>query len=168
MEPLRKAQTDDLKAIMEIIKGSQKIMHEMGIDQWTNGYPGEDSILEDIRQSRCYVLVSEGKISAVEAICFDGEPTYSKIYQGSWKSSRSYAVIHRIASDPHLRRSGLGSCLLDAAQELAKSRGFHSLRADTHRDNIPMRNLLLKNGFTYCGIIYLASGAERLAFEKLF
>ena len=37
-----------------------------------------------------------------------------------------------------------------------------NIRIDTHRDNKPMRHLLEKYGFTYCGIIYLLNGDERL------
>ena len=29
-----------------------------------------------------------------------------------------------------------------------------------------MQNLLKKNGFTYCGRIYVDDGGERLAFQK--
>ena len=37
---------------------------------------------------------------------------------------------------------------------------------DTHRDNKIMQHNILKHGFTYCGIIYLLSGDERLAYQK--
>jgi hypothetical protein len=30
-----------------------------------------------------------------------------------------------------------------------------------------MRRMLEKNGFVYCGIIYLESGDERVAYEKI-
>jgi hypothetical protein len=30
-----------------------------------------------------------------------------------------------------------------------------------------MRHNILKHGFTYCGIIYLLSGDERLAYQKV-
>lgn len=30
-----------------------------------------------------------------------------------------------------------------------------------------MQNMLKKNGFTYCGRIYVEDGGERLAFQKL-
>jgi len=41
-----------------------------------------------------------------------------------------------------------------------------NIRVDTHHDNAPMQRLLDKLGFTYCGIIWLANGEERLAFQK--
>ena len=42
-----------------------------------------------------------------------------------------------------------------------------NIRIDTHRDNKIMQHNILKHGFTYCGIIYLTSGDERLAYQKL-
>ena len=41
-----------------------------------------------------------------------------------------------------------------------------TLRVDTHRDNHIMQHNILKHGLTYCGIIYLLSGDERLAYQK--
>ena len=41
-----------------------------------------------------------------------------------------------------------------------------NIRIDTHRDNKIMQHNLLKHGFTYCGIIYLLSGDERLVYQK--
>ena len=38
---------------------------------------------------------------------------------------------------------------------------------DTHENNTPMRNLLIKNGYKYCGKIQLSGGfGERMAFQK--
>ena len=42
-----------------------------------------------------------------------------------------------------------------------------NLRIDTHRDNRIMRRLIEKSGFTYCGVIVLADGSERLAYQKI-
>ena len=36
---------------------------------------------------------------------------------------------------------------------------------DTHRDNVIMRHVIDRYGFTYCGIIYLLNGDERLAYQ---
>ena len=38
---------------------------------------------------------------------------------------------------------------------------------DTHKDNAIMQHNIVKHGFSYCGIIHLASGDERLAYQKL-
>lgn len=42
-----------------------------------------------------------------------------------------------------------------------------SWRSDTHKDNLPMQNVILGGGFTYQGIIYIEDGTPRLAYEWL-
>ena len=41
------------------------------------------------------------------------------------------------------------------------------MKNDTHKDNQSMQRMQAKNGFEYCGLIYLEDGAERIAFEKI-
>ena len=57
--------------------------------------------------------------------------------------------------------------ILDKAEEMCKNIEINSIRIDTHEDNLPMQNLLKKNNYEYCGIIYLEDRSKRLAFEKV-
>ena len=57
--------------------------------------------------------------------------------------------------------------MIEHACKLAKAEGASSVRIDTHEDNIPMQNMIEKNGFKKCGIIYLLDGNKRLAYEKI-
>ena len=41
------------------------------------------------------------------------------------------------------------------------------VRADTHADNKIMQHILEKNGFTKCGIIHVADGTPRIAYQRL-
>ena len=89
------------------------------------------------------------------------EPTYARIENGAWLDDRlPYHVIHRIASYPEVH--GVFDTMLRWAGEREGN-----LRIDTHRDNRIMQHLLEKHGFQFCGIIYLASGDERLAYQRL-
>ena len=83
----------------------------------------------------------------------------TRIEGGKWINSRPYGVVHRIVSA--LGGRGVASFCLDWALNQCGN-----LRIDTHRDNIPMQNLLHRNGFTLCGTVRLAGGEERLAFQK--
>ena len=87
------------------------------------------------------------------------DPTYVTIYQGQWRNDAPYGVTHRICVAAHQR--GVASFCLNWCFEQCGN-----LKIDTHRDNTVMQNLLQKNGFVYCGIIHLANGAERLAYQK--
>ena len=78
---------------------------------------------------------------------------------GEWKNSAPYGAIHRIAVKYH------GRGIVDFCFRECFLR-FPNLKIDTHRDNIPMQKCLKRAGFEYCGIIYLANGDERLAYQK--
>ena len=42
------------------------------------------------------------------------------------------------------------------------------LRIDTHADNQVMQRCILREGFSHCGVIYVADGSPREAFERIF
>ena len=89
----------------------------------------------------------------------DGYP--SEVYEGEWADDvQPYHVVHRIASFPDAH--GIFSSIM----EFCFSHDTN-IRIDTHRDNTIMQHNILKHGFTYCGIIYLLSGDERLAYQKI-
>ena len=85
---------------------------------------------------------------------------YARIDGGAWLDDEApYGVIHRLASTP--QSHGVGKACIDWCFER-----IPNLRIDTHRDNRIMQHLMQKMGFSYCGIIYLANGDERLAFHR--
>jgi len=163
----RKAVKSDINRIMDIIKQAQDYFREKGIDQWQNNYPNYEVIRNDIEKGYGYVLLKEGKIIGTVAVSFDGEKTYDKIYDGKWISNLDYAVIHRLAIDSNYKGQGLASVIINNIEKICLTRNIHSIRIDTHEDNKSMQRLIEKNGFQYCGIIYLEDSSKRLAFEKL-
>ena len=109
-----------------------------------------------------YVIDVEGRVVAYFAFLKSPEPTYDIIYDGQWlDDERPYHVIHRIASYPDVNH--IFADIIEFAFSNSKN-----VRIDTHRDNTIMQHNIEKHGFTYCGIIHLASGDERLAYQKTF
>lgn len=160
----RLAGTADIPQVMDIISEARGIMRSDGnMDQWTDGYPDRNTVEEDIRLGRGFVLCDEkdGMPVAYFAYIEGKEPTYAKIYGGAWlDDEKPYAVVHRLAS----RKDAHG--VFDAMMAFATSR-CGNIRIDTHRDNKIMRHCILAHGFRECGIIYLASGAERIAYQLI-
>ena len=165
---IREAQPSDMSAIMQVIEAAKKIMRQSGnMHQWGDGYPSELIITNDMEKHGGFVIEegdgenqSIGRIVGYFAFLPSPEPTYSKIYNGEWLDDiRSYHVIHRIASFPDVH--GIFSDIMD----FCFSRDGN-IRIDTHKDNLIMRHNIKKHGFTYCGIIYLANGDERLAYQR--
>lgn len=163
----RLAKREDIDKIMLIIEKAREYLKNEGIDQWQNGYPNRDTIENDISNSNFYVLSEDKDILGVVALSFDGEETYRKIYEGAWLTDGNYAVIHRMAVDLDKKRRGLASEMIKGIEGTCMEKDVYSIKVDTHRKNQGMQNMLKKNGFKYCGIIYLKDGNERLAFEKL-
>lgn len=157
---IRKTEFADLPRIMEIYADARAYMRNHGnVTQWAGGYPSEERIREDIMAGESHVCVEAGEILGVFCFFTHRDPTYDVIYEGSWLNDEPYGVIHRIAVAKH--RRGVASFCYEFA--LSKC---PNLRIDTHRDNIPMQNSLIKNGFERCGIIHLQNGNPRIAFQK--
>ena len=166
MLALRYTKLEDIERVMEIIKQAQQYFKEKGINQWQNGYPNAKVIENDIKNGHSFVLIKNNEIVGTIAISFEGEATYNKIFEGAWKSNDNYAVIHRIAVDQELKGIGLSSEMIKQTELMCNKKSVRSIKVDTHEDNQAMQRSLIKNGFDYCGVIYLADGGKRVAFEK--
>lgn len=168
---IRKSKPEDIPEIMNIIRDAQASMKLLGISQWQNGYPNENSFAKDIAEGISHVYEEDGEIVATAAIFTAPEPDYAKIYDGEWKTSGDYGVVHRIAVKKEVKRGGYASKMIEYAAELTRQAGYGSIRIDTHEGNIPMRTFLKKQGFEECGIIYLSNEGcvenKRVAYEKI-
>lgn len=163
----KKTEILELDEVMVIIEEAREFLKKQGLDQWQNGYPNRETIENDIKVGDSYVWLEENKVIGTAAISFDGEPTYEKIYEGVWKSDQPYGVIHRMAVSSLAKGTGLAVKMMEDAEIICLDNEIHSIKVDTHEDNIPMQKLLKKIGYVYCGVIYLSDGAKRIAFEKL-
>ena len=169
---IRKSTRQDLCALMPIFAEARSTIKALGIDQWQNGYPNADVILEDIAGGESYSGVCDGEICGTFALIEHGEHTYDRIVDGAWLTGDSigenptYFAIHRVAILVKTRGCGISTAIIDYAAAAARLAGKRSLRIDTHRGNVVMRRMLEKHGFAHCGTIFLQDGAERVAYEK--
>ena len=156
---IRNAELDDLSVIEEIYANARRFMAENGNPtQWGKTEPPLEKLQEDIAQRKLYVLEKEG-IHGVFYFSMDADPTYAVIENGSWLSDGVYGTIHRIAGD------GSGG-IVKAAVEFGKTKCSH-LRIDTHENNRVMQHVVEKLGFSPRGIIYVADGSPRIAYEMV-
>jgi hypothetical protein len=157
---IRHTSLEDLDTVMIIYDHARQYMRQHGNhNQWINGYPSKELITEDIHEKRSYVCVDDDEILGVFCFTMGEDPTYLKIYEGKWLDDKLYGVVHRMASANN--RKGVASYCLDWCFAQCQN-----IRIDTHEDNVVMHNFLLKYGFVRCGIIYLESGAPRVAYQK--
>ena len=159
---IRNSRPEDLERMQQIFAQAREKMVACGNpNQWTGGYPTDEMLLQDMANGTGYVLEQEGEIVGSFMLAPGIEPTYINIYEGEWlQTEKPYQTIHRIAS-----AHGIKGVLPAVCQWVFER--TDNIRIDTHRQNAIMHHLLRKEGFTYCGIIYLEDGDERLAYQKL-
>jgi maltose O-acetyltransferase len=144
---------------MSIYESARQFMRSRGnTSQWVNGYPSEELLREDIANGHLFVgCNSTGQILYVFAFIIGDDPTYQKI-DGSWLNDRPYGTIHRLAS------AGLTNGVFQHCLDYCLTQ-IDEIRVDTHADNAPMRNAVERAGFKRCGIIYVADGTPRIAYQ---
>lgn len=159
---IRHTRPDEIPILQTLYNNSRGIMRANGNEsQWVAGYPSDELLAEDIRRGVSYVLCDVDKIVGTFAFIIGRDPTYEYIEDGCWEDDEHpYGTLHRLACAPE--RNGIFSSCIDWCRSQATS-----LRADTHSDNSIMLHLLEKHHFDYRGIIYIADGTQRRAFQML-
>lgn len=161
---LELARTEELDRCNEIIDAGRAFQKEQGFVQWTDDYPNRETLKDDIKGKKGYVVKSDGKIAGYMCIDFDGEPAYREI-QGKWETGEPYAVVHRMAFSPEFRGMGLTGITFRLIDELCLANDIKNIRVDTDFANRRMQHILEKNGFTRRGVIVF-QGGEKLAYDK--
>lgn len=158
---IRHALFEELDEIMKVYDTARQFMRKTGNPtQWGDGYPQREVLEEDIKRKQLYVLCDGEKVRAAFAFLCGPDPTYLKIYDGAWQSDEPYFAIHRVASDG-TQKGFFGKCV-----EFCLKTSNH-LRIDTHADNVVMQHVVEKQGFKRAGIIHLANGDPRIAYELI-
>lgn len=156
---IRPAMRTDLDEIEKIYAEARRFMADNGNPtQWVDGYPKRELLEKDLERGNLYVAEKEEGIRGVFVFVIGEDPTYGYIEDGTWRAATPYGTIHRIAS--------CGKGVFAAALEFCKGRCAH-IRVDTHARNMPMQHLLRKHGFSRRGIIYVADGTPRIAYDLL-
>lgn len=178
----RKSTFNDVDRILEIIEKAKIELKKLGLDQWQNGYPNREVIENDVKNRISYVLEeisekddksknqSSKKIIGTIVLSPEKEAPYSKI-EGKWITNDDYIAIHRLAVDSEIKNKGIATKILEFSEEECIKNKILSIKTDTHENNEPMKRFLEKNGFSYCGVIYLDKepdvGEKRIAYEKI-
>lgn len=156
---VRDTRREDIARVLEIFDRARTFMVSQGnLSQWQNGYPSREQIEKDIQLGRSHVITAEdGHVVGTFYFYLGDDPTYQTI-DGAWPDDNPYGTIHRIASDGSVRGiadTALAYCLEHVAD----------IRVDTHAHNRPMQQWATSRGFVYCGIIRIADGSPRLAYQ---
>ena len=130
------------------------------------GEPNEQGLTEGIEKSVVHVLEENGEVLGMITVVPGPEADYAVI-DGAWLNDEPYFAFHRVCVSEAHKGKGLAASLFSYSEAFAKEKGVRNIRIDTHPDNLIMQHVITKNGFTKCGIIYVADGTPRLAYERL-
>lgn len=156
---VRKACMEDLDKILEIYAVARRFMADNGnAGQWGTTHPAKTLLETDIQKGQLFVICQDTSVCGVFAFILGEDPTYGYI-DGQWHHQKPYGTIHRIAGNGTIKG------ILAAAVAYCTCRADY-LRIDTHKNNYIMQKAVAKQGFRYCGVIYLENGDPRLAYDR--
>jgi len=161
----RKAEISEIPAIWKILQQAIQRRKDDGSEQWQNGYPNPETILNDIGKGVGFVLVYQNEIVGYSAVIINDEPAYLDI-KGKWLTNADFVVVHRVAVADEFLGKGLAQKMFTFIEEFAISNNIPSIKVDTNFDNLPMLRIMDKLKYTYCGEVFF-NGSARKAFEKV-
>ncbi len=175
----RPATMDDFKRVQTLLDEAHETYAQLGIDEGKyKKYPSARRLTHSIKNGTTHVVENAlGQLIAVYAVSFAPDKNYARGIHGAWLTDtaaepQKYAELHWVAVDRPARRRGVGSFILDRAAHIARDGGRASIRADIYPENEPMRWLLEKRGYKFCGTLMVKDtfGREkpRSAYELVF
>lgn len=112
---------------------------------WSEDYPDEESIAEDLDRRALYVLRQGGSIIAAASM-----GTFDELGHLPW-GLENPCELARLGVLPRLHRQGIGTLMLRHIFKAAKAMGFGGICILVSHGNPAALDMYLKNGFTICG-----------------
>jgi ribosomal protein S18 acetylase RimI-like enzyme len=162
---IRRADHDDLPALMALMRRVIPLMLAAGNLQWDQTYPNEVVFQRDIEREQLWVADAGTSLAGIAAITTDQESDYAQV---GWDINEPAIVVHRLAVDPAFRGVGVAATLMQRAEEIAAERGITVLRVDTNTQNQATQRLFPKLGYQLAGEISLKMrpGLRFFCYEK--
>ena len=152
---IRCANSQDLNAVMNLIRSCTCYMEAQEIHQWDEIYPDESTIKNDIGKQQLYLLKDTGYICGIIALNEFQEPQYKNI---SWKFQGKTLVVHRLAIEPSCQRKGYARMLMQFAHKLAIEQQYETIRLDAFVHNPAAVALYEKLGYRMAGTVTFRKG----------
>ncbi|WP_076460351.1 GNAT family N-acetyltransferase [Limosilactobacillus caccae] len=165
---LRRAQEQDLDAIMKIIDDAKEFMKQSGSPQWQDGHPNQEMFAKDIAAQINWVLVHDNDIAGTASLQLTPDPAYRVIEQGHWaQPNEPYATIHRVAISSKYRGQHMSTFLFSNLLTVGQMQGMKNFRLDTHAQNKAVQHIAESFNFQRRGIITIDDRLDphRIAYE---
>lgn len=163
---IRKARTEEIGEIMELIARCVQVMQAGGSDQWDDSYPNREIITQDIEHGTLYAYIDNGAVAGILVL----DEHQNELYQSiKWSQKQGKALImHRLAVHPEAQGKGIARKLIAYAEQYAREAGYSSIRLDTYTKNTPALALYPGLGYERRGEIFFPGRTASFpVFEKV-
>jgi ribosomal protein S18 acetylase RimI-like enzyme len=155
---IRKAITNDISSVMEVIKSCTIDMISKKIFQWNDKYPNIETFKKDIINKDLYVLVTENEILGCVSITFEMDDFYKKI---DWISNTNKNIyVHRLAIHPKHQGLGYAKKMMTFIENMGVENMCESIRLDTFSMNEKNNNFYSRLGYEKLGQIYFRDQSD--------
>ena len=165
MDSLRMALAEDFPICWRAVEEGRAWQREQGFVQWSDSYPGEADVMDDLERGIGHLLLIDGEVAAYVCLDPSPEPAYSAI-AGRWHSDRPYIVVRRITFLRAYAGRGLARRLFAMVDRQCLAMGYDYIRLNTGKENGRMHSALAAAGYSLCGTV-VYRGIERLAYDKI-
>ena len=142
----------NLDKVKEIAECCATDMINRNIFQWNEKYPSKKIFKEDIESNSLYLARINKEIVGCIMLSENKDDVYKDI---KWLSEDNINLyVHRLAVHPQFQKKGIGSKMMDFAEDYAKLNNYESVRLDTFSKN-ERNNIFYKSrGYTKLGNVY--------------
>lgn len=165
---IRQSLITDLPTLMATFAYGRKVLRETNNNvQWTNGYPSEELLRQDIESGTSFVCVVDaaddtelpiGTIVATIYIKLGENPVFENVPSSQWVDNGPYVTVQRMCANGKLKGAGI-FCLKWATEN------YDNIRIYTHETNKAMIKIIDKCGFHDCGQALLVDEIPRNLYQ---
>ncbi len=162
---IRKADLRDLDQVFDLFRKAIRVMDDLGIHQWDIFYPTRKILRTDISKGQLFACETDGRIASVFVLSEECDAVYKR---ADWKyTDGRFAVIHRLCVHPDFQRIGVGSETLRLIENLAREKGYTSLRLDVFSQNPYSLRMYAKSGYAKTGEAHWRKGVFWLMEKRI-
>lgn len=148
---IRKAISEDIDTILAITKACTRHLIDQEIFQWNEHYPNQKTFENDLKREELFVYELNDKVRACIVITVLKDLEYIPV---KWLTKDSNLYIHRLAVHPKFQGKGVAQKLMSFAENIAKIKGFLSVRLDTFSQNQRNQKFYESRGYKRLENIY--------------
>jgi ribosomal protein S18 acetylase RimI-like enzyme len=135
--------------IYQLLKACGQSMRDQGVMQWNEKYPLKSHVISDIEHKAMHCLSDNEQILGIVVLDEKQSPEYTSV---AWEfHAQPILVVHRFAVLPEVQKGGMGTKLMDFAENFGHDEGYQSIRLDAYSGNARTLKFYNRRGYKKVG-----------------